>query len=400
MTNTVNRTDYFDLVFRGEAEKLTKTAEGFMQGVACVTNIGIFPYMLPDGSIRNELRLPEEVFAEDSLATLKGKPLTDDHPDEAVNPDNVKELMVGALGTEPTTDDQCVYMPLTFHRRDALDNIQAGKRALSCGYTCELEFVSGTKWGMRYDAIQRKIRYNHVALVDKGRAGDDAVLRMDGAGWTASFNPSQHQDRSSTMKTIHLDNVAYQADEAVCAALSKANADALTARTELQTKVDAMTALQGRFDALTAEMATLKSDNATLKATADQATADKAKCMQEMEDVKKSIPGQCDSAVKARLQLQADAALAGVEFTAEMTNDAISKAILTKVAPDVKGDEDPAYLKARVDIALKSLRADTDPGRSGSVDVPTRNQDGAPAAGSLAETKAKHDKAIADAWKA
>ena len=84
----VQRKDFLGLIWREGSEKLRTTDEGFLIGVACVTNTGIFPYMLPDGTIRNELRLPEEVFADDSLETLKGKPLTDDHPDVGVDPEH------------------------------------------------------------------------------------------------------------------------------------------------------------------------------------------------------------------------------------------------------------------------------------------------------------------------
>jgi hypothetical protein len=40
-----------------------------------LTRVGIFEYRRPDGSIRRELRLPEEVFAQESLASYKGKPV-------------------------------------------------------------------------------------------------------------------------------------------------------------------------------------------------------------------------------------------------------------------------------------------------------------------------------------
>ncbi|MCX7015414.1 MAG: alpha/beta hydrolase fold domain-containing protein, partial [Candidatus Sumerlaeota bacterium] len=56
--------------------------------------------------------------------------------------------------------------------------IEAGKTALSCGYTCDLEHTPGNWMGIKYDAIQRNIRYNHMAVVKAGRAGDAAKLHM------------------------------------------------------------------------------------------------------------------------------------------------------------------------------------------------------------------------------
>ena len=58
--------------------------------------------------------------------------------------------------------------------------MERGKLEISCGYTCDTEEKPGTHpiWG-DYDAIQRNILGNHVAIVDQGRAGT-AKVRMDG----------------------------------------------------------------------------------------------------------------------------------------------------------------------------------------------------------------------------
>src|SRR5690606_27126345 len=70
---------------------------------------------------------------------------------------------------------------------DTIADIDKGKRELSCGYSCDLEHVPGewidprTGVAHRYDAIQRNIRGNHVAVVSKGRAGPEARVRLDSA---------------------------------------------------------------------------------------------------------------------------------------------------------------------------------------------------------------------------
>ena len=58
----------------------TKTPEGFLTGRAIVTNVGVFTYRNKDGGITRELRPPEEVFAVDSLNSLKLKPVVNNHP--------------------------------------------------------------------------------------------------------------------------------------------------------------------------------------------------------------------------------------------------------------------------------------------------------------------------------
>ena len=59
-----------------ETSPAEKTAEGFLIARAPLTSVGVFTYRNADGTPRRELRLPEEVFSEESLATLKLKPLT------------------------------------------------------------------------------------------------------------------------------------------------------------------------------------------------------------------------------------------------------------------------------------------------------------------------------------
>jgi len=171
---SVKRLDTIDFA-RWMSVPFTRTTDGFLTGRAIVTSIGVFTYRNKDGSVSRELKLPEEVFDGDSLDTMKLKPLTLDHPNEKVTPGNVDELQVGSLGSNPTN--------MTINREDAIDQVLKGKRSLSMGYECDLELAEpGSTWcGMSYDGIQRKIRYNHCAIVDVARAGDAAKIRMDSA---------------------------------------------------------------------------------------------------------------------------------------------------------------------------------------------------------------------------
>ena len=71
-----------------------KTTEGYLEGRAIVSNVGVFTYVLPDGTIQRELRPPEEVFAEESINSLKLKPITNDHPAEKVTTENIKKYHI------------------------------------------------------------------------------------------------------------------------------------------------------------------------------------------------------------------------------------------------------------------------------------------------------------------
>ncbi|MBG3014860.1 DUF2213 domain-containing protein, partial [Proteus mirabilis] len=59
----------------------------------------------------------------------------------------------------------------------ALNQIEGGKIELSPGYRCIYDFTPGEFNGERYDAIQRHIRANHLALVDEGRTGADVAVQ-------------------------------------------------------------------------------------------------------------------------------------------------------------------------------------------------------------------------------
>ena len=63
-------------------------------------------------------------------------------------------------------------------KEEAINAILNGKQGLSMGYTCDLEESAGNWCGVDYDFIQRNIRYNHCAIVDAGRAGDNAKIEL------------------------------------------------------------------------------------------------------------------------------------------------------------------------------------------------------------------------------
>ena len=156
------------------------TDEGYLVDHPIVTSVGIFVYHNPDGSERRELRLPEEVFAEKSLASYKGKPIIITHDAGYVDTDNVKEESIGTILSEGYRDGDDVRAEIIIHDTDSLKKYKM--RELSCGYNLRLDETPGVWEGEPYDAIQRDIEINHLALVDKARAGEQARLNIDGQG--------------------------------------------------------------------------------------------------------------------------------------------------------------------------------------------------------------------------
>jgi len=154
---------------------------GWLRFDALPTRIGVFTYQNADGSLRRELRLPQHVFDSRALASFHMVPLTNDHPDEALTADNTAQYQRGSIGNDVRRDGDFVRVSGLVTDAALVAAIMAGKTELSCGYDCELVPTAGEWNGIKYDAIQTNIRGNHIAVVDRGRAGPSARINMDAA---------------------------------------------------------------------------------------------------------------------------------------------------------------------------------------------------------------------------
>ena len=118
-------------------------------------------------------REPEEVFSSAALASFEGKPATNDHPPDLIGPDDVGLYEKGhAQNIRRGVGDWADYIvaDLHIHDRELIEAIQNGKREISCGYECDyVDNGDGTY-------SQKNIRGNHVAVVERGRAGKRAAI--------------------------------------------------------------------------------------------------------------------------------------------------------------------------------------------------------------------------------
>jgi len=153
------------------------TPEGYLHDRPILTSIGIFEYTNPDGSVRRELRLPEEVFDEESLRSYKGKPIIITHDAGLIDKGNVSREQIGTILTDGYKSGDDVRAEIIIH--DTNEMKECGLKELSLGYNLDLDETPGIWNGMPYDAIQRNIRINHLALVREARAGDQARLNID-----------------------------------------------------------------------------------------------------------------------------------------------------------------------------------------------------------------------------
>ena len=204
-------------------DKAELTEQGFLRISAALTRTGVFIYRRADGKVVRELRHPEDVFHPDSLKTLRMCPLTDDHPKDFIKPENFKELAIGYVSdTIEVTDNRLLDATVVVSDKSAIAKVDGGKVELSCGYLAELIDESGEYEGQKYDLRQKNIRYNHVALVERGRAGPEVRLRIDSDD--ATMVESGKEDKSfkedSTMNKIMIDGAEYEVEQKVADAFN------------------------------------------------------------------------------------------------------------------------------------------------------------------------------------
>lgn len=300
----INVPERFDKAARNAVKR---RANGFASFGATITRTGVFTYTDAAGNARREYRPPDEVFKADSLESFSLVPLTNDHPTSSVTAATAQAVTVGAIAdVKPSQDGKHVEATVSVFTEDTISAIESGKVELSCGYTCELEETPGVSpEGERYDAIQRNIVGNHVALVEVGRAGS-ARLRLDAGA--ASFEVENN-------KGINMDE------------LKKALADLVAAQAKLEAVTAEKDKIEGKCDAL-------------------QAKADAA------EKARMDSEGSFNARVTERVSLLATAARFDVSGEA-LDNDAIRAAVVEKIdgvkVPEGKSRE---YLQGRFDAAV------------------------------------------------
>lgn len=120
------------------------------------------------------LRCPIEL--EKSADTARGKQILFKHIYvDSTTPE--KELTIGAIGSDISFENGNLYADLTFWDDEAIALIDSEKmEQLSYSYYFDPVMTPGDFEGKRYDGVMRNIHGNHLALVERGRIGRDAVI--------------------------------------------------------------------------------------------------------------------------------------------------------------------------------------------------------------------------------
>lgn len=314
--------------------KATIDENGFLVDTPVVARLGVQVYYMEDGRTVREFRPAEEVFKDESLASYQGKPMTLDHV--FVNSENAKEVVVGSVTGKAEPIGNSVVAPIVVYDNTAIQEAMAGNaKELSVGYSAILDETPG--WGdpvtgeyvlksdgdqfdvpdgwQEFDAIQRDIKVNHLAMVYRGRAGI-AKLNMDGEQekpYTTDVDINK-EDKQEMIK-IKLDGAQ---------------------------EFEVAPEIASHIEALNAKADTAIAERDALKAKVD------------------AIPSEIEAAVaKAKADADALAVLVAVAAEAGVKADGLdAKGIKVAYVKEVSGldvaDKSDAYIDAAFDIAKES----------------------------------------------
>lgn len=186
--NNNNRSIAFDSVSMRSVD-----ANGFLHVERSpLTRVQVAPYLgreisgwqaqgLEPEKIYHAYRPPEELASEETIKSINGIPIHLEHHDDAGEPED-KRTRVGTTGTDGAFEAPFLINSLHVFDKDAINRINDNSmKELSLAYTYIPEFKSGvTDGGEHYDFVQRQIRANHLALVEKGRAGPTVKVSDSG----------------------------------------------------------------------------------------------------------------------------------------------------------------------------------------------------------------------------
>lgn len=276
---------FFDTINLGQAVEITGTREtrngSLVVNARAARGGNVQDYRgvevdRPDMPIVRVYRDADEIFHKDSLKTFGHKPVTLNHPSAPVTSRTWKDVARGHTGEEVLRDGEFVRIPMMVSDQAAIDAVKGGHRELSVGYQCDLDWTPGTSPnGEAYDARQIKIIVDHVAIVDRGRAGPDCrigdehpadAVKTMRALTTADRDPPSMHKLTIDGVTIDLSDTAREVVSKLQDAHAKALNDTQTAQANLAA---ANTSHAAAIQAKDGEITALKAQHTTEIQTKD-----------------------------------------------------------------------------------------------------------------------------------
>lgn len=347
---------------------------GYLEAFARTARTGIQQYLgaevgRPDLAVVNVYRDQAEVFSKRSLQTFSKIPVTNDHPGQPVTADNWKAVAVGTTGDDVLRDGEYLKIGLKITDALAVKAVNDGKRELSVGYSCVLVWEDGiAPDGTPYQAKQTEITADHVAIVQRGRAGTKARI---GDAWGAApitdHNPQK--EKHMTLKTVTVDGIPVEVTDQGAIVIAT---------------------LQQRLSDASKKFTDTEAAHNTVLATKD---ADLAKKDAEIDGLKAKVltDAQVDARVKDRADLISVAkSISDADYTGKSSDEIRKAAVVAKLGDAAVAGKPEAYITARFDILAED--AAKDPVRQQLI-----NQDGKLNTNDNGQTA--YEQRQTDAWK-
>lgn len=306
---------FADRVAVGE---LKETREGYLVATARVARTGVQLYYASElgdvardagfksGDVVRVYRHADEVFAKDSLASITRLPVTVDHPAEEVTAANWQQLAVGEVGDAYATEPEWIVVNPMIKDAGAAKAARTTHQEISMGYSAA---IVPARDGLEADFEQRGIRYNHLALVPKGRAGEMARI---GDSWGASpvqdfqpgISPKSKGGLMPDMKTVVLGDKAVQVADTDVALIEQYKTDMARKLTDAESKHAAAIAAKDE------DIGKLRADLATAQAAANIDVDSLVAARSELVGQVKAMDASIDPKGKTDAELRKAAVLA------------------------------------------------------------------------------------------
>lgn len=146
------------------------------------------------------LRDPNEL--EKAADTFNSLPVLEDHTptSAAAHP---RELTVGSTMDNARFEAPYLTIGMVIFDGPMIQRIQSGEqREISCGYKYTADMTPGTYEGQPYDGRMTNIRGNHIALVEKGRAGSDVMVNDSAQGMKTVADPTENTASGGNIEQI------------------------------------------------------------------------------------------------------------------------------------------------------------------------------------------------------
>jgi 8-oxo-dGTP pyrophosphatase MutT (NUDIX family) len=308
------------------------------------------------------LRDPEEL--KKGIATANLIPVLNEHvPVSPIDPK--QKNVVGYTGTDAAFNAPYVDNSMVISVQSAIQGIENGtEQELSSAYYYDADMTPGTYEGVPYDGVMRNIKFNHVALVPKGRAGPD-VMVGDSAVKHVSPQPNGAKPVKLSKKAVLAKGalLAYLAPKMAADAAATFSLDAILADVKRKNWLEKKPGIIAAIKPHLAQDADLQ-DVVALLDKLDGETPDNdnmgadepdPKCEQILAMLRGKISDEDLAQVQAALSAPAAAAAAADEPTQTSgAANANPKDDTNKAAvPGANDDKDEKVDKAAMDKAIK-----------------------------------------------